>query len=90
VIKTTFDTKINFLPNNFSPKTFDQKQKFIQLISTQEHQNFTSIHQESQFTINDPFSSKLNKQQQLNHNFTNNNTQGINYHQQHNITSIKA
>ena len=29
------------------------------------------------------------KQQQLNHNFTNDNTKGINYHQQHNIASIK-
>jgi len=53
----------SFFPKIFTTQSYNQKQKFIKLISTQQHQHFTLIYQESQFTTNDPFSSKLLKQQ---------------------------
>jgi len=53
----------SFFPKLFTTQSYNQKQKFIKLISTQQHQHFTLIYQESQFTMNDSFSSKLLKQQ---------------------------
>ena len=53
----------SFFSKLFTTKSYNQKQKFIKLISTQQHQHFTLIDQESQFTMNDSFSSKLLKQQ---------------------------
>jgi len=53
----------SFFPKLFTTQSYNQKQKFNKLISTQPYQHFTLIYQESQFTMNDPFSSKLLKQQ---------------------------
>ena len=75
----------SFFPKLFTTKSYNQKQKFITLTSTQPHQHFTLIYQESQFIVNGTFSSKLLKQQlhKMEHPWYNSTT--TTYHNNNNI-----
>jgi hypothetical protein len=88
-LKLVFHTKTQVSSQNFSQPKFIIKNRSSSIIS-HHNKNSPEIIKNHNSPLWPIFIQNSLNQQQLNHNFTYSNTQGIIYHQQHNITSIKA
>jgi len=93
--KITYLSKITYTSFSYKTSSFFPKLiiKKISLSNLSQHNNINNspqIIKDHNSPLMTHFLQNSSNQQQFNHNFTNSNTQGIIYHQQHNITSIKA